>query len=87
MWRRITATLKQIIALNISERIRIAQAILDSIAAEQETIDLTEPQQDLDRRMADFEANRDNVLSWEGLFRRQGSPDQPRRRISQSAIW
>ncbi len=38
----ITAAPKQIIALDISERIRIAQVILDSIAAEQGTVDLTE---------------------------------------------
>lgn len=62
----ITATLKQILALDISERIRIVQTILDSIAAEQAYFELTESQkQELDRRIDDSEANPDNVLTWE----------------------
>jgi putative addiction module component (TIGR02574 family) len=37
-----TTTLNQIIALGIQDRIRLVQAILDSIAAEQVYPDLTE---------------------------------------------
>jgi putative addiction module component (TIGR02574 family) len=62
----ITTTLNQIIALSIQDRIRLVQAILDSIAAEQDYLDLTDTQkQELDRRIDDYEANPDNVLTWE----------------------
>jgi putative addiction module component (TIGR02574 family) len=62
----ITTTLNQIITLSIQDRIRLVQAILDSIAAEQDYLDLTDAQkQELDRRIDDYEANPDNVLTWE----------------------
>jgi putative addiction module component (TIGR02574 family) len=61
----ITTTLNQIIALGIQDRIRLVQAILDSIAAEQVYPDLTESQQqELDRRIGDYEQNPDKVLTW-----------------------
>ncbi|TAG85940.1 MAG: hypothetical protein EAZ09_05260 [Oscillatoriales cyanobacterium] len=61
-----TATLNQIVALSIQDRIRLVQAILESIAAEQVHPDLTEFQkQELDRRINDYEANPENVLTWE----------------------
>jgi putative addiction module component (TIGR02574 family) len=64
----ITATLKEITALSVETRIRIVQAILDSIAAEQADLNLTKAQQqELDRRIADYEANPDNVLTWEQI--------------------
>lgn len=64
----ITATLKEITALSVETRIRIVQAILDSIASEQADLNLTEAQQrELDRRIADYEANPDNVLTWEEI--------------------
>ena len=40
----ITTTLNQIVTLDIQDRIRLVQGILDSIAAEQVDPDLTEPQ-------------------------------------------
>jgi putative addiction module component (TIGR02574 family) len=62
----ITATLNQIVALNIQDRIRLVQAILDSIAAEQDYSELTEFQkQELDRRIDDCEANPEDMLTWE----------------------
>jgi putative addiction module component (TIGR02574 family) len=64
----ITATLKEITALSVSDRIRIVQAIWDSIAEEQVYTDLTTAQQqELDRRIADYEANPDDVLTWEKI--------------------
>lgn len=61
----ITTTLNQIVTLGIPDRIRLVQAILDSIAAEQTNLDLTESQkQELDRRIDDYEANPDNVMTW-----------------------
>ena len=63
-----TTTLEQILTLDVSERIRLVQAILESIAAEQVDSDLTESQkQELDRRIDDYEANPDNVLTWEEI--------------------
>ncbi len=62
----IAHTLNQITALGIQDRIHLVQAILESIAAEQVDPDLTESQkQELDRRIDDYEANPDNVLTWE----------------------
>jgi len=62
----ISATLNEIISLNIEERIRIVQAIWDSIAAEQAYPDLTERQKrELDDRINDYESNLDNLLTWE----------------------
>ena len=64
----ITATLKEITALSIEDRIHLVQAIWDSVAAEQTYPDLTEAQQEeLDRRIAAHEANPDNVLTWEEI--------------------
>lgn len=64
----ITATLNQIAALSIKDRIRLVQAIWDSIAAEQAYPDLTQQQMhELDRRIDDYEAHPDNVLTWEEI--------------------
>jgi putative addiction module component (TIGR02574 family) len=61
----ITTTLNQIVALDIQDRIRLVQGILDSIAAEQVDPDLTERQQrELDRRIDDYDANPDDVMTW-----------------------
>lgn len=61
----ITATLNEINALKVEDRIRLVQAIWDSIAAEQAYPDLTEEQkQELDNRIADSDANADNVMTW-----------------------
>ncbi|MEQ9234817.1 addiction module protein [Coleofasciculus sp. E2-BRE-01] len=64
----ITATLNEIVSLSIEERIRLVQAIWDSIAAEQVYPDLTERQkQELDHRIDDYEINPDNVMTWEEI--------------------
>jgi putative addiction module component (TIGR02574 family) len=64
----ITATLNEIAALSIEDRIRLVQAIWDSIAAEQAYPDLTEAQQqELDRRIDDYEASPNAVLTWEEI--------------------
>jgi len=62
----INTTLAEISALPIDERIHIVQAIWDGIAAEQAPFGLTDDQKaELDRRLADLDANPDNVLTWE----------------------
>jgi putative addiction module component (TIGR02574 family) len=64
----IPATLVEIAGLPVSERIRLVQAIWDTIALEEAFPDLTEKQkQDLDRRVAELNANPDNVLTWEQI--------------------
>ena len=64
----ITATLNEIVSLSIEERIRLVQAIWDSIAAEQAYPDLTETQKrELDHRIDDYEINPDNVMTWEEI--------------------
>jgi putative addiction module component (TIGR02574 family) len=61
----ITTTLNQIVALDIQDRIRLVQGILDSIAAEPVDPDFTEPQQrELDRRIDGYEANPEEVMTW-----------------------
>ncbi len=64
----ITATLNEIATLSVEDRIRLVQAIWDSIAAEQVYPDLTDAQkQELDRRIADSDSNPDNVLTWKEI--------------------
>jgi len=64
----ITATLNEIASLSIEERIRLVQAIWDSIAAEQAYPNLTETQKrELDHRIDDYEINPDNVMTWEEI--------------------
>lgn len=62
----ITTTLKQINELSIHERIQIVQAIWDSIAEEQASPDLTlEQEEELDRRSAAYDADPNDVMTWE----------------------
>jgi putative addiction module component (TIGR02574 family) len=64
----ITNTLNEIVALSIEERINLVQDIWDSIAADQAYSDLTDLQkQELERRTADYEANPDNVMTWDAI--------------------
>lgn len=64
----ITATLNEIAALSVEDRIRLVQAIWDSIAVSQTYPDLTETQKrEIDRRITDYEANPDDVLTWEEM--------------------
>ncbi len=62
----ITATLNEIAALKVEDRIRLVQAIWDSIAAEQAYPELTDEQkQELDNRIAESDAESDNVMTWQ----------------------
>jgi putative addiction module component (TIGR02574 family) len=52
--------------LSVAERIELAQAIWDSIAAEVERAPLTEAQrQEVDRRLAAHKANPQAAIPWE----------------------
>jgi putative addiction module component (TIGR02574 family) len=60
-------TLSEITAMSVPDRIRLVQLILDSIAAEQELPDSI-PQShkdELDRRLAAYEANPTAGSTWE----------------------
>ncbi|MBD2605410.1 addiction module protein [Scytonema hofmannii FACHB-248] len=64
----IAVTLNEIKTLSIEDRIRLVQAIWDSIAAEQIYPEITELQkQEMDSRITDYEANPENVLTWEEI--------------------
>ncbi|WP_414621067.1 addiction module protein [Calothrix sp. CCY 0018] len=64
----ITATLNEINALKVEDRIPLVQAIWDSIAAEEAYPELSEEhKQELDNRIAESEANADNVMTWEDV--------------------
>ncbi|MDJ1183863.1 addiction module protein [Roseofilum casamattae] len=64
----IAATLNEITALSVEDRILLVQAIWDSIAAEQVYPDLTEAQKhELDRRINSYDRDPDNVLTWEEI--------------------
>ncbi len=63
-----TATLQQpgIDRMTIAERIALAQEILDSVAAEQPRLPLSDAKrQELSRRLAEHEANPEEGVPWE----------------------
>lgn len=52
--------------LGVEERLTLVEEIWDSIVADSAAVPLTQAQRDeLDRRIADHEANPDDVVSWE----------------------
>ena len=61
----------EILALPVSERMRLVEAIWDSIAEVPEALPLTQWQKDeLDRRLAEFEADPDSGATLEEVFAR-----------------
>ena len=53
-------------SLSVDDRIRLAEAIWEGIDAEEALPELTEAQkQELDRRLAEHEANPNDVIPWE----------------------
>lgn len=64
----IAATIAGIKSLSVDERLEIIDAIWESIAAEPESLELTEAQAaELDRRMAIYQADPTRVVSWDEL--------------------
>jgi len=63
-------------SMTIPERILLVQEIWDSIAAEQESVELTQAEKDeLDRRLAAYEAAPQEGSSWEQVKSRlQSNP-------------
>jgi putative addiction module component (TIGR02574 family) len=61
----------EILALPVAERMRLIEAIWDSIAAAPEALPLAQWQKDeLDRRLAEFAADPDSGASLEEVFAR-----------------
>jgi putative addiction module component (TIGR02574 family) len=61
----------EIMKLSVAERILIVEEIWDSIAAEQESVQVTEAQKaELDRRIASCDASPNEGNSWEEIKRR-----------------
>ncbi|NJN57947.1 MAG: addiction module protein [Leptolyngbyaceae cyanobacterium SL_5_9] len=64
----LTTTLAQVKTLSVDDRIRLVQAIWDSISAEPEQLELAEAQQlELSRRLSDYESNPQAVVSWQEI--------------------
>ena len=62
----LSTTLAEIVALSVDERIRLVEAIWDSIAAEPGQPALTEAQQqELERRLVAHTASPEEAISWE----------------------
>ncbi len=60
--------LAEIETLSVDERIDLVQAIWDGIAAETESLELTEGERrELDRRIADLEARPADVRTWDEI--------------------
>ncbi|HEX9405829.1 MAG TPA: addiction module protein [Thermoanaerobaculia bacterium] len=63
-------SLADLLDLPADERLEIAQAIWDSIAARPESVPLTEAQrEELDRRLLEYEDNPDAGETWESVKR------------------
>lgn len=63
-----SATLAEVTTMSVDDRLRLVQAIWDSIEAEQSFPDLTEAQQrDLDRRVAELKASPEIAITWEDI--------------------
>jgi len=61
----------EILALPVTERVRMVEAIWDSISAVPDALSLTQWQKDeLDRRLAEFEADPDSGATLEEVFAR-----------------
>ena len=60
--------LDEVLRLPLTERLRLVEAIWNSIAADSTAMPLTEPQRaELDRRLAEHEASPDDVVAWEEI--------------------
>jgi putative addiction module component (TIGR02574 family) len=61
----------EILALPVAERVRLVEAIWDSISAVPDALALTQWQKDeLDRRLTEFEADPDSGATLEEVFAR-----------------
>lgn len=64
-------TTQEIKKLSVAERIMIVEEIWDSIAADQESIEVTEAQRnELDRRLDGYQASPEGGCSWDEVKQR-----------------
>jgi len=62
---------QEIFSLSISERIQLAEDIWDSIAADQNAVEITDMQKnELDKRLADYALNPDDGDTWNEVRKR-----------------
>ena len=68
----------EITSLSVDERIRLVEAIWESIAAEPGEPKVTEPQrQELERRLAEHAASPETAISWEQVLPAQRTASSP----------
>jgi putative addiction module component (TIGR02574 family) len=64
----VSTLLSEVLALDIEKRIEFVNAILDSIAGDSVPWELTDDRKrTFDRRIADLDANPNDVLTWEEI--------------------
>lgn len=62
----LSATLSEIVSLDVEDRIRLVEAIWDSIAVEPGRLELTDAQRkELEHRLASHASSPDEVVAWE----------------------
>ena len=63
-------TVDQLLELSATERLELAQALWDSVAANPENVPLTDDQrEELDRRLEEYHRNPSEGMSWDSLKR------------------
>jgi putative addiction module component (TIGR02574 family) len=63
--------IEELLKLSVAERIQLVEDLWDSIAADPEALPLTEAQKaELDRRLAEHEADPDSAVPWEEVRER-----------------
>jgi putative addiction module component (TIGR02574 family) len=63
-------TVDQLLDMPTAERLELAQALWDSVAANPENVPLTEAQrEELDRRLDDYQRNPNGGSTWESIKR------------------
>ena len=72
--------MREIRALSVEDRIELAEAIWESVEEDQDDFELTDAQKrEIDRRLALYEANPDDVIPWETVRKRlQTKRDNPK---------
>ena len=64
----LSSALAEIPTMNVEDRLRLIQAVWDSLVDEDAPIELSEAQKsDLQRRCAELDTSPENVLTWEQI--------------------
>ena len=63
--------MREIRGLSVEDRIELAEAIWESVEEDRDDFELTDAQKrEIDRRLAAYEANPDDVIPWETVRKR-----------------